>query len=195
MRLPLSRLPAPDDCASPENPGPYESAGTYVKLTISFAHLQKLCPRKDDAAAEQLESALAQARRRDPPPPTPEQEFRQAAVMALALLGREYCELSLELGLITQQPCGPLKKGDEHVLLGPLGFQDVVERIMGGLLPEDGAPAGEPGSDEAPSTVQNAKFQQLVAVMRPAILKLVRSHVVEYGRDMLPCSGLYGDER
>ncbi|CAD7952256.1 unnamed protein product [Amoebophrya sp. A25] len=62
--------------------------------------------------------------------------------------------------------------GDEKVL-GPLGWRDLLDRI-------EGDPERE---------------RKLMNSLRPALQKLVRSRVVTYGRERLPCAGLYGDER
>mmetsp|Transcript_26240 Transcript_26240/g.66098 ORF Transcript_26240/g.66098 Transcript_26240/m.66098 type:complete len:1661 (-) Transcript_26240:362-5344(-) len=124
-----------------------------------------LSPRLPPTAAEAFAAELFAF---DPRPkvvvPKSEDEFHDAVVEALAVLGRDYCKFASETDRL-----------DRNGLLGPMGWRDLLEKIEAGEEAGDGTP--------------------LLKILRPALQKLVRSRVVAYGRDRLPCSGLYGDER
>ncbi|CAD7939803.1 unnamed protein product [Amoebophrya sp. A120] len=166
--VPLTRLAAncPPDAAAPEDSAadPFFLNGTYVKFSVQFLDApNKVCPRTEPALREaQVQPLFANDPRPKKPEKTPEQDFEEAVINALAVLGRDYAKYATELGCL-----------DRNQLLGPLGWRDLLDRIESG---------GEEGSP-------------LLKALRPALQRLVRSRVVAYGRDRLPCAGLYGDER
>ena len=130
------------------------------------------------------------------------------------------------------QPAGPCGKINEYPLLGPLGWKDLLEKLLVGSSADGegngagtgggngagtgggggagagagaggggggggGVGAGGPGGPGGPGVpgAFSQRWVELTNTLKPAIQKLIRARVIEYGRDTIPTSGLYGDER